>query len=122
VTSVQNTAGDAKAGIVIREALTPNAQMMGVYMLPMNTINGHTGPHAFINMRGQVASSHNLTSQSHRLWDATTVSIPYWLKLERIGRRITAYHSTDGASWSPNPATIPSTLMMTWNCVNNLSV
>jgi hypothetical protein len=74
--------------------------MLGVYMQPMNTINGHIGPHAFVNMRGQLASSHNLTSQTHRLWDATTVTLPYWLKLERVGNRITAFHPTDGASWS----------------------
>ncbi len=100
VTSVQNTAGDAKAGVMIRESLSANAKMMGVYMLPQTTLNGNTGPRAFVNMRGQTASSHGLASQTHRLWDATTVTIPYWLKLERLGSHITAYHSTDGASWS----------------------
>jgi hypothetical protein len=100
VMSVQNTVGDAKAGVVVRESLAPSAKMMGVYMLPQTTINANTGPRAFVNMRGQTASSHGATSQTHRLWDATTVTIPYWLKLERIGDTITAYHSTDGASWS----------------------
>jgi regulation of enolase protein 1 (concanavalin A-like superfamily) len=100
VMSVQNTAGDAKAGVMIRESLASNANMMGLYMLPQTTINANTGPRAFVNMRGQTASSHNASSQTHRLWDNTTVSIPYWLKLERVGNRITAFHSTDGASWS----------------------
>ena len=100
VTSVQNTAGDAKAGVMIRDSLAANAKMVGLYMLPQTTINANTGPRAFVNMRGQNASSHGLSSQTHRLWDNTTVGIPYWLKLERIGNRITAYHSTDGASWS----------------------
>jgi len=85
---------------MIRESLSANAKMMGVYMLPQTTINGNTGPRAFVNMRGQIASSHSLSSQTHRLWDSTTVTIPYWLKVERRGNRITAFHSTDGASWS----------------------
>jgi len=103
LTAVENTAGDAKAGVMVRADLTASSPMLGLYMLPQTTINGNTGPRAFVNMRGQIASSHGAATQTHRVWDATTVSIPYWLKLERIGDRITAYHSTDGCKLEQHP-------------------
>lgn len=102
VTSVQKIAGDTQAGLVIRDSSSdPDAAMLGIYLQPEVTFRETTGPRIHLNMRGQTASSHNRTGQTHRLWDATTITIPYWLKLERLGKRITAFHSRDGASWSP---------------------
>ena len=54
------------------------------------------GPCVETDLRGFSHSSHDSSSQSHE-----NAAIPHWLKLERVGERITCWHSPDGASWTP---------------------
>lgn len=90
---------DARAGLVFTENLTDNADMASVIITSPSDI-----AEMFAFTRGDVARSHpaNGSRQYPRFSDNDQglPPFPYWLKIERIGNRVTLYSSPDGASWS----------------------
>ena len=93
VTSVEEVQNFTMAGLMIRDSLQPKAARMAVWSTPNARGNG---PSVETDLRGFSASSHGSTSQLHE-----NAAIPCWLKLERVGDRITCWHSPDGAGWTP---------------------
>jgi len=84
VASLQNTNGYAKAGVMIREALTANSKHAMVDITP-----GHG---AEFSRRGSTGGSTGVTGLGG-------VAAPYWVKLVRSGNTFSAYVSSDGNSW-----------------------
>jgi parallel beta-helix repeat protein len=94
----------AKAGVMIRESLSPGSAHASMFIIP-------SGVCAFQN-RPANYSSDCLSAQ-----DWSELEFPCWVKLEREGDQITGYYSVDGIHWirqsgtdagaSPNPQTIP---------------
>ncbi len=97
VTKVDTVEGpsNARAGILIRESLAADSKYVGI----------------FINAQGGVSS----TWRGAAAWSKTNVSwnnpprgylahgcfsAPYWLKMQRIGNRVTAFDSPDGVNWT----------------------
>ena len=85
VTSIPYTNAWAKAGIMIRESLAPNAVNAFIALTP----------------------GHGLTFQRRKTPGGTTtttagaaVVAPYWLKLERTGNTFTASASPNGTTWT----------------------
>ncbi|HBF34755.1 TPA: hypothetical protein DDW35_09340 [Candidatus Sumerlaeota bacterium] len=89
VTSVQNTHENAKAGVMFRETLAPECTRASIGITPKvkfeSAIKGWTNLFAGMNWAGRVFP---------------VLQIPYWVKLERIGKRMTTYTSLDGTSWA----------------------
>ena len=83
----------ARAGLVFTESLN-NGNKMGAVAF--------TAPDADDDLdcfyRGFEASSH--MADEHGKPNQSRPRLPYWLKIERIGDRVTFYNSPDGASWS----------------------
>jgi regulation of enolase protein 1 (concanavalin A-like superfamily) len=92
VTSIEEVQNFTMAGLMIRDSLEPKAARMLVWSTP----NARNGPSVETDLRGFSASSHGSSCEIHE-----NAAIPYWLKLERLGDRITCWHSPDGASWTP---------------------
>jgi regulation of enolase protein 1 (concanavalin A-like superfamily) len=93
VTSVEEVQNFTMAGLMIRDSLEPKAARMAVWSTPNAR---EKGPSVETDLRGFTHSSHDSSFQAHE-----NAAIPYWLKLERVGDRITCWHSPDGASWTP---------------------
>ena len=81
------------AGIMIRNTLAPNSSYVflnsldtrGVFDIWRTTDGGSTGYHP-----------------------VTSLAMPMWLKLQRKGKNITSFYSSDGGSWTPyNSYTLP---------------
>ena len=85
VTAVENTHAAAKAGLMIRDALTPNAAHTSLYLTAANGAVLHERPLAG-GPTLQVASA--------------AASAPYWLRLERRAAVVTAFRSDDGVTWT----------------------
>lgn len=85
VTSVQNTAFGAKAGVMIRSALTGNAAHTLVSVSPSEGI-------AF-ERRDETGFGTALVSGGY-------FPAPRWVKMVRSGNIISGYHSADGANWT----------------------
>ncbi len=97
----------AKAGVMIRASLSPSSAYAFMLVTP-------DGRRAFQNRR---FSSSAACLSAHSNIEA--ISLPFWVKLQRQGDRLTGYYSQDGVSWirqsdteyagadaSPNPQTI----------------
>ena len=104
VTSVQNTASTAKAGVMLRDSLSSTA-----------------GNRAWVAVRpNQVAEAymHGWTDvYGGSNWENAGRGLPqssYWVKLERYGNYINLYTSLDGTSWAVECqgqfANLPSTV------------
>jgi len=94
VTSVEQVQNFTMAGLMIRDSLEPKAaRRMAVWATPNAR---EKGPSVETDLRGFSHSSHDSPFQIHE-----NGVIPYWLKLERMGDRITCWNSPDGASWTP---------------------
>jgi glucose/arabinose dehydrogenase len=85
VASVPNTNAWAKAGIMIRESLAPNATNAFIALTP-----GH----------GVVFQRRKTTGGTSTTTAGPGVVAPYWLKLERSGTTFNAYASPNGTSWT----------------------
>jgi Glycosyl hydrolase family 81 C-terminal domain/Fibronectin type III domain len=85
VTAVQNTNPWAKAGVMIREALTAGSRHAFMCLTPGNGL-------AF-----QQRTSTNGES-AHTSGGAS--GVPAWVRLVRSGNTITAYRSTNGSTWT----------------------
>jgi hypothetical protein len=85
VTGMQDTDGYAKAGLMFRETLAPNAANVMVFMAPSFGADFQNRPAA------GAASS---------FVQGIATPTPYWLKLERRGSAFNGYGSADGAHWT----------------------
>ena len=86
VTAVENVNGGSKAGVMLRDALTPNAAHASMLVSAGNGILFQQrplagGPSVPLAAGGSAA--------------------PYWVRLERRLDVVTAYHSSDGVNWIP---------------------
>lgn len=98
--SIESDAPHPIAGIAFAEDLNPSSRLLTIHMVDKIELKGVVTPRVAVGMWRSSASSHNRFGQMHRRWDSS-VTMPRWLKLERRGSRVTAFHSIDGASWSP---------------------
>lgn len=85
VTSLANTHAWAKAGLMIREDLTPGSRHAFICMTPSNGVS----------FQSRATTGGTSTS-------ATTAGVvaPRWIKLGRSGDNLTAWHSADGVAWT----------------------
>ena len=86
VVSQQNTAGWAKAGIMIRETLDPASQYVINYITPANGV-------ALQQRSGTGSAAAGVSNP-------TGLVAPYWLRLVRAGDVFTAYAAPDGINWT----------------------
>ena len=85
VTAVENVNAWTKAGVMIRDALTTNAAHASMFVTPGSGV-------AF--QRRPTAGGLSQTTS------AGTMSAPYWVRLERRGAQIRAFHSGNGTAWT----------------------
>jgi PKD repeat protein len=85
VTSQQNTASYAKAGVVIRESLAGGAR--GSYMVLTPSDQSAFGWRTSLN-----GSTSDANGGYH--------SPPYWVKMVRNGNSFSAYQSSNGSTWT----------------------
>jgi hypothetical protein len=85
VASLSNTNAWAKAGIMIRDTLKPNAKNAFIAVTPGNGVTFQT----------------RATTGGSSVSSATAgFAAPYWIKLARSGNRFSAYRSPDGVTWT----------------------
>ncbi len=89
VLGLVNTNGWAKAGVMIRETLTPGSKHAMEVMTPSNGV-------AF--QRRTATNATSLSSQGNSL------AAPYWVRITRRGNVFTGYHSVDGVTWTQQGA------------------
>ncbi len=107
VTNVSWSNAWAKAGVMIRESVSPASAHAFMLVTP-------DGRRAFQNRRFTNSAA---CQSAHSNVEA--ISLPFWVKLQRQGNRFTGYYSQDGVNWirqpdteyagsdaSPNPQTI----------------
>jgi len=85
ITSLQDTDGYAKAGLMLRESLDPGARNVLVFVTPTSGTGFQDRPIAS-GLSGYASSN--------------SASAPYWLKLERLGTNYNGYGSSDGTNWT----------------------
>ena len=85
VTSLQNTHPYAKAGVMLRGALTANAAHVMLNVRPAGGLE-------FLTRSG--------TGEATTLLASATAAVPVWLKLARAGATVIASWSTNGAVWT----------------------
>ncbi|MBP3962605.1 fibronectin type III domain-containing protein [Paenibacillus lignilyticus] len=85
VANVQNTDGNAKAGVMIRESLAAGSKHAMMNLTP-------GGESQFIRRTSTDGTSVYTSGGGH--------PAPYWVKLVRSGTTISAYTSANGSSWS----------------------
>jgi hypothetical protein len=85
VASVQNTNAYAKAGVMIRQDLTPSAAYAMMEILPRGTSGFQWRPTLGANTASVGSSG----------------AAPYWVRLVRAGTTLTAYRANDGVNWTP---------------------
>ena len=105
VTDVQTTQPYAKAGVMIRETLNANSSQMAVFVTPQ---------------QGVEADVRNGTGASTTLTHGAGSTLPYWVRLTRVGNTFTAYNSSDGSTWTAIGA--PVTISMSTNAYIGLAV
>ncbi|MFN7931356.1 MAG: PQQ-dependent sugar dehydrogenase [Blastocatellia bacterium] len=84
VTSVQNTAANAKAGVMIRESLAANAR----YLMVRYRQDNHTA----LIYRSSTGGNTNIS-------DADAQQFQRWVRLVRRGNQFSSYQSADGVNW-----------------------
>jgi hypothetical protein len=85
VRGLQNSSSSAKAGVMIRESLSPGAANAFAAV----TVGKGTAFQRRLSTGGVTTSTTGPVSGA-----------PYWVKIERIGNTINAYSSPDGAIWT----------------------
>lgn len=105
VLAVQNTAPWAKAGVMIRDSLSPDSVYAMVLVTPVSGVAFQLRAHA-----GAEATSVRIVSN---------VRPPCWLRLTRENDNFTASYSADGQSWTPLGAT---TIGLQPNALGGLAV
>jgi len=84
VVSMTNTHNAAKAGVMIRESLEPDAAHAMVAIQPMNEVQ--------LLYRSNAGDVSTAIGQSE-------ISTPVWVRLTRSGNTLTGMYSVDGATW-----------------------
>jgi alpha-L-fucosidase len=105
VLNLQNTAGWAKAGVMIRETLDASSQYVINFMSPANGT-------ALQQRSGTGSSAAGVTGN-------TGLAAPYWLRLVRTNDTFTAFISADGTNWIQSGTT---TVAMNANVYIGLAV
>lgn len=85
VASMDNTASNAKAGVMIRESLNANAKEVGVWVTPSN---------------GIVFTARTSTGGSTTTATSPGKAAPYWVKIARTGNVFRGYYSANGTTWT----------------------
>ncbi len=85
VVSLENSDEFAKAGVMVREALTGNAAHISMVVTPGRGGNVYERP-----------AAGNVTSGT----PTGAPGAPYWVRLERRGTVVTAFQSSDGVTWT----------------------
>jgi regulation of enolase protein 1 (concanavalin A-like superfamily)/DNA-directed RNA polymerase subunit RPC12/RpoP len=91
VVDVQNTARWAKAGLMIRQSLAPDAPYALVFVSPA----------AGVAFQQRTAAA----SPASPVLNVPNLRAPYWIRLTRRGNTFTADNSADGTTWSPMNST-----------------
>ena len=108
VQSVQNTNDWAKAGVMIRESLSPDSAHAFAAITPANGVAAQGRPST-----GGVSFN---TNQSG-------ITAPYWVKLERsISGLFTVSHSANGTTWQPVTGATPQNIPMGSNVYIGLAL
>ena len=100
VDSLENTDPWAKAGVMIRESLLPDARFAGAYATPGSGVRYQA---RLLNAGSGTSDTSVATPEQIAL------RAPVWVKMERIGSTFNAFYSTDGVKWTAmswNPQTI----------------
>lgn len=105
VTGVQFTDEWAKAGVMIRETLTPGSRHASMFLTAANGL-------AFQRRTTTGGISDHTSGGSG--------TAPYWVRLVRSGNQISAYRSTDGVNWAQVGSTV--TINMSANVYVGLAV
>lgn len=87
---VTATDDNAKAGVMIRETLEPSSRMA---MLAI--------PYVKFGRKGVVISRSTAGEEAASLEPDDFISMPYWVKLVRIGSQLTGLISADRTNWKP---------------------
>jgi autotransporter-associated beta strand protein len=95
ITSMDNTDVAAKAGLMFRESLNDDATFTGLFMQPNNRIAS-----TWRNAAAWSKTNISWNNPPRGYLEHYVAGRPYWLKMEKIGSRITAYHSFDSISWT----------------------
>jgi hypothetical protein len=85
VASVQNTAVDAKAGVMYRETTAANARFAAVYVTPG----------VGVGFQRRTATGGSTASTV-----VAGVTAPRWLRMIRTGNNFAAYYSANGSTWT----------------------
>jgi len=80
------------AGLFIRDNLAADAPCAAVFVSAAGTVT--------FSSRPAVGAAASTTS------DPAAVTLPHWLRLQRDGDAFSAYHSSDGVTWSPVGTTV----------------
>jgi alpha-L-fucosidase len=105
VLNMQNTAGWAKAGVMIRETLDPASKYVINFMSPANG--------TALQQRGTTGGAASGVSNN------TGLAAPFWVRLVRTNDTFTAFISADGANWIQSGTT---TVAMNANVYVGLAV
>jgi len=100
VEGVVNTDPWAKAGVMIRENLTPGSKFAAVYATPGNAVRYQARL-----LTDSAATSDTAVATAEQI----ALKTPVWVKIERTGNSLNGYYSTDGVKWTAmswNPQTI----------------
>lgn len=86
LTGIQNTNSNAVLGVMIREDMTPGSRFA----------------FAGVTQGGVARFQHRSTagSASATPYTASSVALPLWVKITRVGNVFTAYRSADGTTWT----------------------
>jgi hypothetical protein len=85
VISVQNTATNARAGVMIRNSLDPDSMQVSLMLTPASNV---------------IFSCRSSTGGACTTVTDTGCAPPQWLKVQRAGDVFSAYRSTDGTTWT----------------------
>jgi len=108
VNSVENTNGWAKAGVMIRESLSPDSAHAFACVTPSNGVASQGRPST-----GGASFNTNQTG----------ITAPYWVKLERsISGLFTVSHSANGSTWQPVTGATPQNIQMSANVYIGLAL
>jgi len=114
VESVEQTDPWAKAGVMIRETLSPGSKFAAVYITPTNpdgTATNGCRYQARIDADAEAVSDTSVATD-----EQMAITAPYWIKLERdVAGNFKGYYSSNGSTWqqmSWNPRNIPMTSMV----------
>ncbi|HUT46704.1 MAG TPA: LamG domain-containing protein [Sedimentisphaerales bacterium] len=108
VQSIDNTNAWAKAGVMIRESLSPDSAHAFAAITPANGVAAQGRP-------STGGTSFN-TNQSG-------IAAPYWVKLERsVSGNFTVYHSANGTNWQQVTGATPQNIPMGSNVYVGLAL